>query len=142
MVPHNLIRSKFTEQRLSVVQIASVETLGETAVDFGEHRVRFVASTLQNALSGGGIVVTSGAEPQAPLDELSNEIDWLNKESALGLKPDTVAPPYEIATASRERIEHHFSAVSRGCVRGSGVRRKTDNGANINLLLCAGWAIR
>ena len=45
VVPQNLIRSKFTEQRISVVQIASVEILGETAVDFGEHRLRFVAAT-------------------------------------------------------------------------------------------------
>src|SRR5215510_4631560 len=35
---------------------------------------------LRNA--GGGGVVTSGAEPQAVLDELSNEIDRLNKENA------------------------------------------------------------
>ena len=82
MVPQNLIRSKFTEQRLSGVQIATVETLGETAVDFGEHRVRFVAATLQSARSGGGVVVTSGAEPQAVLDD-SNEIDRLNKEKCL-----------------------------------------------------------
>jgi hypothetical protein len=47
VVPQNLIRSKFIGQRLSVVQIASVETLGETAVDFGEHRARFGAATLQ-----------------------------------------------------------------------------------------------
>jgi hypothetical protein len=45
VVPQNLIRSKFIEQRLSVVQIASIETLGET--DFSEHRARFVAATLQ-----------------------------------------------------------------------------------------------
>jgi hypothetical protein len=83
VVPQNLIRSKFTEQRLSGVQIATVETLDETAVDFGEHRVRFVAATLQSARSGGGMVVTSGAEPQAALDEFSNEIDWLNKEKCL-----------------------------------------------------------
>src|SRR5260370_5982367 len=31
---------------------------------------------------GGGVVVTSGAEPQAVLDELSNEIERLNKENA------------------------------------------------------------
>src|SRR3989442_15452144 len=31
---------------------------------------------------GGGVVVTSGAEPRAVLDELSNEIDRLNKENA------------------------------------------------------------
>jgi transposase len=36
---------------------------------------------LRNA-RGGGVVVTSGAEPQAVLDELSNEIDRLNKENA------------------------------------------------------------
>jgi hypothetical protein len=47
VLPQNLIRSKFIEQRLGVLQIASVETLGETAVDFGEHRARFVAATLQ-----------------------------------------------------------------------------------------------
>ena len=35
---------------------------------------------LRNARGGG--VVTSGAEPQAVLDELSNEIDRLNKENA------------------------------------------------------------
>src|SRR5512135_1547440 len=31
---------------------------------------------------GRGVVVTSGAEPQAVLDELSSEIDRLNKENA------------------------------------------------------------
>src|SRR5215470_12511076 len=31
---------------------------------------------------GGGVVVTSGAETQAVLDELSSEIDRLNKENA------------------------------------------------------------
>jgi len=31
---------------------------------------------------GGGVVVTSGAETQAVLDELSNEIERLNKENA------------------------------------------------------------
>ncbi len=31
---------------------------------------------------GGGVVVTSGAEPQTVLDELSSEIDRLNKENA------------------------------------------------------------
>jgi hypothetical protein len=31
---------------------------------------------------GGGVVVTSGAEPQAVLDELSHEIERLNKENA------------------------------------------------------------
>src|SRR5258706_10584383 len=36
---------------------------------------------LRNA-RGGGVVVTNGAEPQAVLDELSNEIDRLNKENA------------------------------------------------------------
>jgi len=36
---------------------------------------------LRNA-RGGGVVVTSGAEPQAVLDELSSEIDRLNKENA------------------------------------------------------------
>ncbi len=36
---------------------------------------------LRNA-RGGGVVVTSGAEPQAVLDELSHEIDRLTKENA------------------------------------------------------------
>src|SRR5258706_16048370 len=36
---------------------------------------------LRNA-RGGGVVVTNGAEPQAVLDELSNEIDRLNQENA------------------------------------------------------------
>ena len=36
---------------------------------------------LKNA-RGGGVVVTSGAEPQAVLDELSHEIERLNKENA------------------------------------------------------------
>ena len=36
---------------------------------------------LRNA-GGGGVVVTSGAEPQAVLDELTHEIDRLNKENA------------------------------------------------------------
>src|SRR5258706_12328747 len=36
---------------------------------------------LRNA-RGGGVVVTNGAEPQAVLDELSHEIDRLNKENA------------------------------------------------------------
>src|SRR6202158_5189959 len=31
---------------------------------------------------GGGVVVTSGAEPQTVVDELSSEIDRLNKENA------------------------------------------------------------
>jgi hypothetical protein len=47
VVPEDLIRSKFIEQRRSSAQIASVETLGEPAADFGEHRARFVAATLQ-----------------------------------------------------------------------------------------------
>ena len=34
------------------------------------------------AAYGGGVAVTSGAEPRAVLDELSNEIDRLNKENA------------------------------------------------------------
>ena len=37
---------KFVEQRLGVLQIGGVEALGEPAVDFGEHRARFVATTL------------------------------------------------------------------------------------------------
>ncbi len=36
---------------------------------------------LRNA-RGGGVVVTSGAEPQAVLDELSHEVERLNKENA------------------------------------------------------------
>jgi hypothetical protein len=35
--------AQLIEQRLGVFQIGGVEALGEPAVDFGEHRARFVA---------------------------------------------------------------------------------------------------
>ena len=41
------------------------------------------STMLRNARGGGGVVVTSGAEPQTVLDELSSEIDRLNKENAV-----------------------------------------------------------
>jgi hypothetical protein len=42
----SLIRPKFVEQRLGVLQVAGSEALGESCVDFGEHRARLVALSL------------------------------------------------------------------------------------------------
>ena len=44
------------------------------------------------------MVVTSGPEPQAILDELSNEIDWLNKEKCL---PSETPTRWRLLTRSR-----------------------------------------
>src|SRR5208282_5818125 len=40
------LRTEFVQQRLRVLQIRGVEALGEPVVDFGEHRVSFVALAL------------------------------------------------------------------------------------------------
>ena len=40
-------RLQLVEQRLGVFQVGGVEALGEPVVDFGEHRARFVATTLR-----------------------------------------------------------------------------------------------
>ena len=37
-------RTQFVEQGLGVLQIGSVEALGEPVVDFGEHRARLIAA--------------------------------------------------------------------------------------------------
>ena len=38
--------AQLVEQRLGVLQISSIEALGEPVVDFGEHRARFITLTL------------------------------------------------------------------------------------------------
>ncbi len=44
--PSSFAGAQLVEQRLGVLQIACVESLGEPAVDFGERRARLVATTL------------------------------------------------------------------------------------------------
>jgi hypothetical protein len=41
-----ILTAQFIQQRLGVFQVASIEALGEPAVDFGEHRARLVATVL------------------------------------------------------------------------------------------------
>src|ERR1700730_13283189 len=42
-----LIGAQLIEQRLGVLKIGGIEAFGEPAVDFGEHRPRFVATALR-----------------------------------------------------------------------------------------------
>jgi hypothetical protein len=43
---HEHLAAQFVKQRLSLFQIGGVEALREPAIDFAEHRLRFVAAAL------------------------------------------------------------------------------------------------
>jgi hypothetical protein len=49
---HRFLSRQFVKQRLGVFEVGSVETLGEPAVDFGEHRASFVSATLHREQAG------------------------------------------------------------------------------------------
>jgi hypothetical protein len=44
--PHPGLSGQFVQQRFGVFEIGSIEAFSEPAVDFGKHRVRFVATLL------------------------------------------------------------------------------------------------